>query len=123
MKTQTRRAAVYARIATTSSLLPQNTACEDLVRSRGWTLVANYTDARASGATLDRMGLTRLLSDVAGGRIDVVVVHDIARLSRSTSDLARILALLGEARVGLVSVAEGVSIGMDRSSIPEQVET
>ncbi len=39
---------------------------------------------------MDRPGLRKLLRDVNGGKIDVLVVRDLARLTRDAADLAEI---------------------------------
>jgi len=44
-----------------------------------------------SGGSLERPGLKKLLEDVAAGRVDVVVVYKVDRLTRSLMDFARIV--------------------------------
>ena len=41
-----------------------------------------YDDGGFSGGTLERPALKRLLADIEDGRVDVVVVYKIDRLSR-----------------------------------------
>ena len=43
---------------------------------------------------MERPGLAALLADVAAGRVDVVVVYKIDRLTRSLADFARIVETL-----------------------------
>jgi site-specific DNA recombinase len=52
-----------------------------------------FTDAGASGGTLERPALAELRKCVAAGEVAVVVVYAVDRLSRSQADT---LALLGE---------------------------
>ena len=55
---------------------------------------------------MDRPGLTRLLADIDAGRVDVVVVYKIDRLTRSLSDFARIVERLERAPASFVSVTQ-----------------
>ena len=50
-----------------------------------------YDDGGFSGATMERPAFQRLLSDVSAGKIDVVVVYKVDRLTRSLSDFAKIV--------------------------------
>lgn len=117
------RAAIYARSATDSCPACQRDACQAFAQQRGWTVVDCYTDQRASAADFERPALQHLLRDVAAGGVDVVVVHDMARLARSSADLARIVAALDEAHAGLVSVREGLCIGLERSRSRQEAAT
>ncbi|MBC8356412.1 MAG: recombinase family protein [Planctomycetes bacterium] len=85
------RAAIYTRSAIATDH-DQRERAEDYIAKMGWHCILNrYDDNGYSGIKYDRPALQRLLHDVENGRIDYVVVHDIARLSRSSSDLQRIL--------------------------------
>ncbi len=80
-----------------NSLTAQREACEAYVtsqRSQSWrALKARYDDGGFSGGTLERPGLKRLLDHIDTGRIQVVVVYKIDRLTRSLADFdgARLL--------------------------------
>jgi site-specific DNA recombinase len=111
------RCAVYTRKSTDeglekdfNSLDAQREACEAYILSQqheGWTLVAeHYNDGGFSGGTMDRPGLRRLLSAVRAGRIDVIVVYKIDRLTRSLADFARIVDVLDDAEASFVSVTQ-----------------
>ncbi len=73
-----------------NTLDAQRDACEAYVtsqRAEGWVLVPDrYDDGRFSGATLERPALQRLLADIEAGRVDVVAVYKIDRLSRALMD-------------------------------------
>ena len=56
-----------------------------------------YDDGGMSGGTMDRPALKRLLADVAGGEVDVVVVYKVDRLTRSLGDFARIVEIFDAA--------------------------
>ena len=63
--------------------------------SEGWTLLpARYDDGGFSGGTMGRPGLQKLLADIAAGKVDIVVVYKIDRLTRSLADFARIVEVL-----------------------------
>ena len=53
-----------------------------------------YDDGGFSGATMARPALQRLLADIAAGRVDIVVVYKIDRLTRSLADFAKIVEIL-----------------------------
>jgi hypothetical protein len=51
--------------------------------SQGWrALPQHYDDPAYSGDNLDRPALQQLLKDIDAGRIDVIVVYKIDRLTR-----------------------------------------
>ncbi|RYH05512.1 recombinase family protein, partial [Tropicimonas sp. IMCC6043] len=58
------------------------------------------------GGTLDRPGLQRLLADIDAGRIDMVVVYKIDRLTRSLADFAKLVERLEEKDCSFVSVTQ-----------------
>jgi DNA invertase Pin-like site-specific DNA recombinase len=93
-----------------NSLDAQREACEAYIasqRAEGWTLVPDYyDDGGVSGGTLERPALKRLLADIEAGRIDVVVVYKIDRLSRSLMDFARLVEVFDRHNVTFVSVTQ-----------------
>ena len=103
------RCAVYTRKSSEegldmdfNSLDAQREACEAYVnsqRGQGWILVPDrYDDGGVSGGTLDRPALKRLLADIEAGKIDIVVVYKIDRLSRSSGDFHKIIELIDRHR-------------------------
>lgn len=93
-----------------NSLDAQREACEAYIvsqRAEGWTLVPDYyDDGGVSGGTLERPALRRLLADIEAGRVDVVVVYKIDRLSRSLMDFARLVEVFDRHSVTFVSVTQ-----------------
>src|SRR5438067_13921281 len=98
------RCAIYTRKSSEegleqefNSLQAQREACEAFINSQrheGWVcLGAAYDDGGFSGATMDRPALQRLLADITAGRIDIVVVYKIDRLTRSLTDFAKIVEI------------------------------
>jgi site-specific DNA recombinase len=111
------RCAVYTRKSSEegldmdfNSLDAQRESSEAYVvsqRAEGWMLVADrYDDGGFSGGTLERPALQRLLADVKIGKIDVVVVYKIDRLSRSMLDFLNLVELFERQGVTFVSVTQ-----------------
>ncbi len=112
-----KRCAVYTRKSSEegldqefNSLDAQREAGEAYVKSQGhegWRLVpTHYDDGGYSGGSMERPGLAALLADIATGRIDVVVVYKIDRLTRSLADFARMVELFDRHEVSFVSVTQ-----------------
>ena len=111
------RCAIYTRKSTEegldmafNSLDAQREACEAYVKSQkaeGWVLLPDaYDDGGFSGGTLERPGLARLLAEVRSGKVDVIVVYKVDRLTRALSDFARIVDVLDAAGASFVSVTQ-----------------
>ena len=111
------RCAVYTRKSSEegleqefNSLDAQREACEAYITSQkheGWTTLATlYDDGAYSGGTMDRPALQRLLDDVRAGKIDVVVVYKVDRLTRSLADFAKIVEVFDAQGVSFVSVTQ-----------------
>ena len=111
------RCAIYTRVSTDqgleqdfNSLDAQYEASQAYIRSQahaGWTLLrAKYDDGGFSGGHTDRPALQRLLEDVRSGKIDVIVVYKVDRLTRSLADFAKLVELFDEHNVSFVSVTQ-----------------
>jgi site-specific DNA recombinase len=111
------RCAIYTRKSSEegldqefNSLLAQREACEAFITSQrheGWVcLRAGYDDGGFSGAMMDRPALQRLLADITAGRVDIVVVYKIDRLTRSLADFAKIVEILDARNASFVSVTQ-----------------
>ena len=111
------RCAIYTRKSSEegleqdfNSLQAQREACEAYIasqRQEGWTLAPEpYDDGGWSGGSMERPGLKRLLDDVAAGRIDVVVVYKVDRLTRALTDFAKIVEIFDARGVSFVSVTQ-----------------
>lgn len=117
MADKTFRCAVYTRKSTEdgleqefNSLDAQYEACAAYAlsqRHEGWTLVEDrYDDGGFSGGNMERPGLKRLLADVAAGRVDIILLYKIDRLTRSLSDFSRIVDVLDKANASFVSITQ-----------------
>jgi site-specific DNA recombinase len=111
------RCAIYTRKSSDegleqefNSLHAQREACEAFVASQrheGWhALAAHYDDGGHSGGSMDRPALKRLLDDIAAGKVDIVVVYKIDRLTRSLFDFAKIVETFDAHSVSFVSVTQ-----------------
>ena len=109
---QTERVALYARVSTEMqaeegfSIEAQLNEMRAYAAQRGWRVVAEFVDAGISGSTMDRPGLRALLEAAQAHQFDVVLVHELSRLSRSVFDTFEIFEQLGRAQVGFASVRE-----------------
>lgn len=93
-----------------NSLDAQYEAGLDYIRSQkheGWQPINHrYDDGGFSGGNMERPGLRQLLEDIRRGRIDVVVVYKVDRLSRSLHDFAKMMQVFDEHSVSFVSVTQ-----------------
>ena len=93
-----------------NSLDAQREACAAYVKSQageGWRAVrARYDDGGFSGASMERPALKRLLCDIEAGKVDVIVVYKIDRLTRSLADFARMIEIFDRRRASFVSVTQ-----------------
>ena len=88
------RCAVYTRKSVSeglekdfNTLVAQREAGENYIRSQkqeGWIVVdKHYDDGGFSGGNMERPALRELFDDIENGKIDIVVVYKVDRLSRS----------------------------------------
>ncbi len=115
--TQKVRCAVYVRKSTEeglsmefNSLDAQREACEAYIasqKSEGWFLVPDhYDDGGFSGGNLERPALKRLLADIELGKINVVVVYKIDRLTRSLLDFTKLVEQFDRRNVTFASITQ-----------------
>ncbi|MEO0669292.1 MAG: recombinase family protein [Pseudomonadota bacterium] len=111
------RCAIYTRKSTEegldqdfNSLDAQHEACAAYIASQkheGWKMLpTRYDDGGISGGTLERPALQQLMADIDAGRIDMVVVYKIDRLTRSLADFAKLVERLEKADCSFVSVTQ-----------------
>lgn len=111
------RCAIYTRKSSEdgleqdfNSLHAQRDACAAYVLSQaseGWTLLPDeYDDGGLSGGTLERPALQRLLGDVEAGRIDIIVIYKLDRLTRSLLDFAKLVETFDRCGTSFVSITQ-----------------
>lgn len=102
------RVALYARSAHEPhwelgrNVTSQLVTLRAFVREKGWIRQGEYQDTGISGLDLHRPGLTQLLSSCRVGHVDVVVITDLSRLSRSLPITAALLRQFRLMKVCLV---------------------
>src|SRR5207249_1353117 len=105
------RVATYTRISTDEehqpySLEAQATRLGSYIDSQeGWELARQFTDSM-TGATTERPGLQRMLTEAKTGRFDLLLVYRVDRFSRSVRGLAQLLDELDKAGVAFRSATE-----------------
>lgn len=117
MKIEPKRCAIYTRKSTEerldiefNTLHAQREACEAYImsqRAEGWSdIKIEYDDGGFSGGNMDRPALKRLLADIKQGKVDIVVVYKIDRLTRSLMDFAKLVEVFDAHEVTFVSVTQ-----------------
>src|ERR1700740_597244 len=115
--TQILRCAIYTRKSSDegleqefNSLGAQREACEAFIvsqRHAGWiALPEMYDDGGLSGGTMERPALQRLLADIKAGKVQIIVVYKVDRLTRSLADFAKIVDVLDAHDASFVSVTQ-----------------
>jgi len=112
-----KRCAIYTRKSTEeglqqdfNSLDAQREACAAYILSQaaeGWEQVReHYDDGGWSGGNMDRPALRQLLADIEAGKVDIIVVYKVDRLTRSLADFAKIVEILDDKGASFVSVTQ-----------------
>lgn len=115
-----KRCAVYTRKSNEdgldqeyNSLDAQRDAGESYIMSQqgeGWQLLPDrYDDGGISGGTTERPALQKLIEDIKMGKVDIVVVYKIDRLSRSMFDFLGLIKFFQEHDVSFVSVTQHIN--------------
>lgn len=116
-QTHSRRCAIYTRKSTDhglekdfNTLDSQREVCSAYItsqRHKGWSeLPQVYEDAAQSGGNIDRPAMHRLMHDIETGRVNVIVIYKIDRLTRSLADFVRLMDLFERFDVSFVSVTQ-----------------
>jgi DNA invertase Pin-like site-specific DNA recombinase len=105
------RAAIYARVSTTSNGQDPSMQTRELreyCERRGLQVVGEYVDLGISGAKEKRPELDRLMADAHRRRFDAIVVWRFDRFARSVSHLLRALENFQALGIEFVSLSENV---------------
>lgn len=111
------RVAIYCRKSTEegldqefNSLDAQRQSCELFAasqKSEGWEVIPeHFDDGGWSGSNTERPALQRLLAEVREGRVQVIMVYKLDRMSRSLTDFVTLLQTLEQYKVAFVSVTQ-----------------
>ena len=114
------RAAIYARYSSDlqrpASIADQARQCRAEISRRGWEEAALYSDIEIPGTvTQGRSGYQQLLKSAKAREFDVIVVDELSRLARRSSELVALCERLRFWGTGLVAVLDG----MDSVTSPE----
>ncbi len=115
-----KRCAVYCRVSSDeglsqafNSIDAQKEAGQAFIvsqRAEGWIpVVDDYDDPAYSGGTMERPALKRLLADIEAGRVNIIVVYKIDRLSRSLSDFAKMVDIFDRFGVSFSAVTQQIN--------------
>ena len=85
------RVALYPRVSgheqeDNYSIPEQIERMQKYCEARDWMVHKIYTDSGFSGSNLERPGLQQMIKDAESGKIDMVLVYKLDRLSRSQKD-------------------------------------
>ena len=110
------KCAIYTRKSTEhgleqefNSLQNQEESCKAYIASQsfnGWQYYKTYSDAAISGGTMERPGLQEMLSDIANGIINTVIVYKVDRLSRSILDFHNMMKYFEKYGANFVSITQ-----------------
>lgn len=117
MKSVIKCCAVYTRKSSEegleqgfNSLDAQREACLAYITSQkaeGWVAVKeDYNDGGFSGGNMERPGLQQLMADIKAGKVHIIVVYKIDRLTRSLMDFAKLVEVFDAHGVTFVSVTQ-----------------
>ncbi|MHB8877484.1 MAG: recombinase family protein [Myxococcaceae bacterium] len=117
------RVGAYARVSTSNQLLEHDSSLDtqfELMRKRAeyqavqarssrmppWKIVGEYREEGRSGKNIDRPELQRLLADVRDGKLDLVCVTKIDRITRSLTDFYTLWGTFEEHDVEFIALNE-----------------
>ena len=108
-------AAIYTRKSVYSdhsdSIGNQTQMCKDYLSIHFAGQISDsiiYIDEGLTGANVNRPGLQRLLSDIKQGRIQILIVYQLDRISRDVRDFSNIYSLASQNDVKFISVKENI---------------
>lgn len=107
------RAVLYARVSTEEqagkdhfSIDAQLNEMREFAQERNWEIVGEFVDEGISGTKRDRPQLNAILQVARKRGCEVIIAHELSRLSRSVYHTLDIFDQLGKYQVGFVSVKE-----------------
>lgn len=117
MKPPIRHCAVYTRKSTEegleqefNTLDAQREGCLAYITSQkaeGWVaLPDHYDDGGFSGGNMDRPALKRLIEDIKVGKVNIVVVYKIDRLTRALMDFSKLVEVFDQYGMTFVSITQ-----------------
>ncbi|MBC7333747.1 MAG: recombinase family protein [Actinobacteria bacterium] len=106
--------AIYTRVSTDTQAEKEFSSCEaqeEKIRAfiksqNNWEVFKVYSDPGYTGANLNRSALQELLEDIRQGKINIVLVYKIDRLTRSPKDFYYLIEIFEKYKVDFVSITE-----------------
>ena len=121
-KLKPKRAAAYVRVSSfDQNTEAQETALQEYIQRRGWTVHTIYRDEGISGTKASRPALDELLRDCRRKAIDVVVVWKFDRFARSLTTLVSGLERCRALGMDFVSVTEAVDTSLPMGELMFQI--
>lgn len=111
-----KKACIYTRVSTDAqadpdkvSLAEQERKAKAYIESRDWQYVGTYSDDGYTGRSMKRPALERMFEDAKAGKVEVIVLFKLDRLSRSQRDTLYIIEeVLNKHNVCLASINESL---------------
>jgi peptidoglycan hydrolase-like protein with peptidoglycan-binding domain/DNA invertase Pin-like site-specific DNA recombinase len=97
---------------------PQAQAIEAECAARGWAFMGGVREPEPnSGKGLERPGLKHAMERLRSGEVECLMITDLARLTRSTSELGRVLGELLASGARLVVLDPGIDSGTESGRV------
>ena len=110
------RAALYVRVSTLEqaqegySVSVQKEKLTQYANAQSYEIADIYSDEGFSGKDLFRPAMERLLNDVKAGKINIVLIYKLDRLSRHVKDVLELVELFDKFNVTLYSLNENLDL-------------
>lgn len=110
------KAALYVRVSTLEqategySVGVQKEKLQKYAEAQSYDIAGIYSDEGFSGKDLMRPAMEKLLEDVRGDKIDVVLIYKLDRLSRHVKDVLELVELFDKYKVSLYSLNENLDL-------------
>ena len=119
------RCATYARYSSSqqrdASIVDQQRNMMRYAETKGWRILTDFmfSDEAISGAGLDRPGFQQLLRAAKASPrvIDVILVDDTSRISRSLADTVRLREDLNFTGIRFIAVSQGIDSDDEQSDV------
>ena len=106
--------AIYTRVSTDTQAEKEFSSCEAqeekikaFIKSQNnWKVFNVYSEPGYTGANLNRPALQKLLEDIKQGKINIVLVYKIDRLTRSPKDFYYLMEIFEKYKVDFISITE-----------------
>lgn len=96
----------------------QRAECMRIIQQHGWDAPTEYVDNSVSAySRKPRPAYQRMVEDVRAGRVDVVVVWDLDRLTRRPIEAEDWIDLYEQTGVRLITVSEAVDLATDNGRL------